>query len=139
MISTMEQDNSENCNNTNNNCYNVKSPISNIRSIISNDINDYSNKTICGIDSSDEDEIIDNNDLDLDIESDLDIPLHVPQLKNIMAKHVYHHNGDCHLNQYGQCIYGYKYFCPHCHIGISGMYSNCMNNTCWNNIKNNRN
>ena len=43
--------------------------------------------------------------------------------------HEYTHNGDCILNEYGQCKKGWRYFCC-CGYGIEGYYSQCKVKKC---------
>jgi hypothetical protein len=43
--------------------------------------------------------------------------------------HEYTHNGDCILNEYGQCKKGWRYFCS-CGYGIEGYYSQCQVKKC---------
>lgn len=51
---------------------------------------------------------------------------------NINIAHIYVHpvNEKCVFNNYGQCIKGFRYFCPYCNFGISGMFSYCQNPYC---------
>jgi hypothetical protein len=43
--------------------------------------------------------------------------------------HEYIHNGDCIMNEYGQCKKGWRYFCC-CGYGIEGYYSQCQVKKC---------
>lgn len=43
--------------------------------------------------------------------------------------HEYTHNGDCIMNEYGQCKKGWRYFCC-CGYGIEGYYSQCQVKKC---------
>lgn len=43
--------------------------------------------------------------------------------------HEYIHNGNCIMNEYGQCKKGWRYFCC-CGYGIEGYYSQCQVKKC---------
>lgn len=57
-------------------------------------------------------------------------PLYELTQLNLKNRHIYYHDGECSLNTFGQCVYGYKYFCLSCNIGLGGMYSTCLNKKC---------
>lgn len=76
-----------------------------------------------------------NIDMDCDVDNNKHMPKPLQpmyELKqlNLKNKHIYYHEGQCTLNSFGQCLYGYKYFCQSCNIGLGGMYSTCLNNKC---------
>lgn len=60
------------------------------------------------------------------------LPSHQLLLDIRCDSHLYLHskNEKCIFNKYGQCIKGYRYFCPHCNFGLGGMFSSCHNTNC---------
>jgi hypothetical protein len=58
-------------------------------------------------------------------------------INNWFETHIYFHPimQKCVFNKYGQCIKGYRYFCPYCDYGIGGMFSLCLNKDCSNSYK----
>jgi len=47
--------------------------------------------------------------------------------------HCYAHPGmgpGCSFNRHGQCVLGYRYFCPGCGYGVAGMFSRCGSAAC---------
>jgi hypothetical protein len=51
--------------------------------------------------------------------------------------HLYYHpkTEKCVFNKHGQCIKGFRYFCPDCDYGMGGMFSSCLNIDCLNSYK----
>ena len=57
----------------------------------------------------------------------------IPSLFNVEVHLYSNHLGQnvpCSINQYGQCIYGYRYFCSECSFGLGGYASRCRNIDC---------
>lgn len=56
-----------------------------------------------------------------------------PTLSDMLNEiHLYLHpkSEKCVFNEYGQCIKGFRYFCPYCNYGLNGIYSSCHNIKC---------
>ena len=57
----------------------------------------------------------------------------IPSLITVET-HIYENhlgqNVPCSINRYGQCIYGYRYFCSQCSFGLGGYASKCRNINC---------
>ena len=71
-----------------------------------------------------------DTDTDIDIDTDTDTPKNDVQLRNKIDIHIYMHKGDCVINKYGQCVYGYKYTCAACGFGLTSMYDKCEIREC---------
>lgn len=63
-------------------------------------------------------------------DSQPELPPLLIDMLNVSHLYLHSKNEKCVFNQYGQCVKGFRYFCPYCNYGIGGMFSNCPNSKC---------